>query len=176
MAKITNRRRSAAASSGAALAAVMLAAPGLAAQPAAAPVDQAAGQSPAQASTARSTGYEKQMSATRSVSHIKFKSEFKHKDEYSVAGVGDGHVVFEDERGQLFYVDDATGDQKFVSRKFYMKVELNRAGRSVPWQKGKNTSKVTILGLDQDGRTIMSNAGGEKFYLDAATGDMIFVK
>ena len=170
MARITDRKRSAAASSGAALVAVMLAAPGLAA-PA---LDQKAGQSPASESAARSAGYEKQMGQTRSYAYIKLKSEFKHKSEYSVAGVGDGHVVFEDERGNLFYVDDATGDQKFVSRDIFMKLELNRAAKTVAWH--KLSGKVTILGVNQDGKTIMSNAGGEKFYLDAATGDMIFVK
>ena len=170
MARTTDRKRSAAASSGAALVAVMLAAPGLAA-PA---LEQKAGQSPASESSARNAGYEKQMGQTRSYGPIKFKSEFKHKGEFSVAGVGDGHVVFEDERGNLFYIDDTTGDQKFVSREIFMKVELNRAAKTVAWH--KLSGKVTILGVDQDGKTIMSNAGGEKFYLDAATGDMIFVK
>ena len=174
MAKTHIRNRSAAASSGAALAAVMLAAPALAASPAAPPVDQAAVQSPAPATASRSTGHEKQMSATRSVGHIKFKSEFKHKDEYSVAGVGDGHVVFEDERGQLFYVDDATGDQKFVSRHYVLKLTNIQARDG--FHPHKMMDKVTIVGLDQDGRTIMSNPAGENFYLDIATGDMIFVK
>ena len=172
MARTTDRKRSAAASSGAALAAVFLAAPGLAA-PA---LEQPAGQSPASGSSARSTGYEKQIGQARFYCCIKLKTEFKHKGEYSVAGVGDGHVVFEDEHGSLFYVDDATGDQKFVERKIFSKVELHRADKSVPWQKSKNTAKVTILGVDQNGKTIMSNARGEQFYLDAATGDMIFVK
>lgn len=171
MARTIERKRSAA-TSGAALAAVMLAAPGLAA-PA---VEQQVAQSPAPESSARSAGYEKHIDQARVYCCIKWKSEFKHKGAYSVAGLGEGHVVFEDERGSLFYVDDATGDQKFVSSKIFMKVELDRAGKSVPWQKGKNTAKVTILGVDQEGKTIMSNARGEKFYLDAATGDMIFVK
>ena len=166
MAKTRNRRS--AASSGAALAAVMLAAPALAAPAPAASLDQ----SPAPAS--RSSGFEKHLSDTRSVGHIKWKSEYKHKDEYSVAGVGDGHVVFEDERGQLFYVDDATGDQKFVSRHYVVKILNTQARDRFPAH--KLTDKVTILGVDQDGRTIMSNTHTENFYLDAATGDMIFVK
>ena len=174
MAKITHRTRSAAASSGAALAAVMLAAPALAAPTAALPVDQAAAQSPAPTTASRSTGYEKQMSATRSVGHIKFKSEYKHKDEYSVAGVGDGHIVFEGERGQLFFVDEATGDQKFVSRHYVVKLLNSQARDKFPAH--KISDKVTIVGVDQDGRTIISNPAGENFYLDAATGDMIFVK
>lgn len=169
MARTTDRKRSAAASSGAALVAVMLAAPALAAP---AP-DQKTEQSPASESSARSVDYEKQMGQTRSYAYIKLRSEFKHKSEFSVAGVGDGHVVFEDERGNLFYVDDATGDQKFVSRKIFIKFDQQRAGKTGLWHKLGN--KVTILGVDQDGKTIMSNPGGEKFYLDAATGDMIFV-
>jgi|GEM_PF-6134048 len=172
MARTTDRKRSAAASSGAALAAVLLAAPGLAAPT----PDQQAGQSPASERSVRSPGFEKQMGQTRSYAHIKIKSEFKHKGDYSVAGVGDGHVVFEDERGNLFYVDDATGDQKFVSRKFVIKMQADAAGKSIPWHWHKLSAKVAIVGVDQDGKTIMSNAVGEKFYLDNATGDMIFVK
>ena len=172
MARTTNRKRSAAASSGAALVAVMLAAPGFAAP---AP-DQQSGQPLASGSQARSAGYEKQHGQARSYCCIKIKAEFKLKGEYSVAGVGDGHVVFEDGSGNLFYLDDATGDQKFVDRNIFMKMEFDRAAKSVPWQKSKNTAKVTILGVDENGKTIMSNARGEKFYLEAATGDMIFVK
>ncbi len=172
MARTTDRKRSVAASSGAALAAVLLAAPGLAATA----LDQQAGQRPASESSSRSTGYEKQIGRARLYCCIKLKIEYKHKGEYSVAGVGDGHVVFEDERGSLFYVDDATGDQKFVSRNIFIKLELDRAGKAIPWQKHKESGKVTILGVDQNGKTIMSNTRGEKFYLDAATGDMIFVK
>ena len=171
MARITDRKRRAAASSGAALAAVLLAAPGLAAPT----PNQQAGQSPASESSARSPGYEKQMSPTRSYGPFKDKSEFKHKGEFSIAGVEGGHVVFEDERGSLFYVDDATGDQKFVSRKFVIKMQRDATGKSVHHTQ-KLSAKVTIVGVDQNGKTIMRNAGGDKFYLDAATGDMIFVK
>ena len=170
MARTTDRKRVTVASSGAALAAVMLATPGLAA-PA---IDQQTAQSPVSESSARSTGYEKQHGQARSYGHFKFKSEFKHKGEFSVAGVGDGHVVFEDERGNLFYVDDATGDQKFVSRHYVVKILNTQARDRFPAH--KLTDKVTILGVDQDGRTIMSNTHTENFYLDAATGDMIFVK
>ena len=169
MARTTDRNRRAAASSGAALAAVMLSAPTLAA-PAPAPA-AVVDQTPATAS--RSTGYEKQMSATRSAGYMKFESKFKHKDEYSVAGVGDGHVVFEDERGQTFYVDGATGDQKFVTRNAVIKMHKDWVdARTGPH---KMPFKYSILGVDQDGKTIMSNAGGENFTLDAATGDMIFI-
>ena len=172
MARTTDRKRNAAAaSSGVALVAVLMASPALAA---AAP-DQTAGQTPPSESSARSTGYEKQMSPTRSYGPFKDKSEFKHKGEFSIAGMEGGHVVFEDERGSLFYVDDATGDQKFVSRKFVIKMQRDATGKSVHLPQ-KLSAKVTIVGVDQGGKTIMRNAGGDKFDLDAATGDMIFVK
>lgn len=172
MARITDRKRNAVTSSGAALAAVMLSTPGLAA-PALA---QQARPSTASESSARSAGFEKQTGQVRSYVHIKLKSEFKDKGEYVVAGVGDGHVVFEDARGNFFYVDNATGDQKFVSSKIFLKMHANQAGKTIPWHTQKLAAKVMILGVDQDGRTIMSNSVGEKFYLAAPTGDMVFVK
>ena len=172
MARTTDRKRNAAAaSSGVALVAVLMASPVLAA----AVPDRTAGQTPPSESSARSTGYEKQMSPTRAYGPFKFKSEFKHKGEFSVAGVEGGHVVFEDERGNLFYVDDATGDQKFVSRQIVHKGQRNEAAKSAQFGY-KLSGKVSILGIDRSGKTIMSNKGGDKFYLDAATGDMIFVK
>ena len=172
MARTTDRKRNAAtASSGVALVAVLMASPVLAA----AVPDRTAGQTPPSESSARSTGYEKQMSPTRAYGPFKFKSEFKHKGEFSVAGVKGDRVVFEDERGNLFYVDDVTGDQKFVSREIYMKADRNEAAKTARYWV-KLSGKVAILGIDRSGKTIMRNAGGDKFYLDAATGDMIFVK
>ena len=172
MARTTDRKRNAAAaSSGVALVAVLMASPVLAA----AVPDQTAGQTSPSESSARSTGYAKQMSSTRSYAQIKLKTEFKHKGEFSVAGVEGGHVVFEDERGNLFYVEDATGDQKFVSHHIVMKGPRNEAAKTASFGV-KLSGKVAILGIDRSGKTIMSNAGGDKFYLDAATGDMIFIK
>ncbi len=169
MAKTTNRKNRVATSSGAALAAVMLAAPGLAAP---APVQQA-GQVP---STENSGGVavDAKHGEKWTKPPMKLGAEYKHKGEYAVAGDVAGHIVFEDERGNLFYVDEATGDQKFVSRKVYAKVEINRTGNL--GHPIKLSGKVRILGIDEGGKLIMSNKRGEKFYLDAATGDMIFVK
>ena len=171
MARTTDRKRSIATSSGAALAAVMLASPVLAAP---APV-QEAGQVPTAENSGRIRPHiMKAPSEARALNYSKIKMEFKHKGEYSVAGVGDGHIVFEDERGKLFYLDEATGDQKFVSRPIYAKIEIKRSGNL--GHPIKLSGKVRILGIDEGGKLIMSNKRGEKFYLDAATGDMIFVK
>ena len=40
----------------------------------------------------------------------------------------------------------------------------------------KMHGKITILGIDDKGRTIMRDKRGDAFHLEAATGDMIFVK
>jgi len=173
MARTTDRKRRGATSSGAALAAAMLGSAGLAA-PAPPPAPQE-GQTPSAANSARSGIYMKYPSEAKASNYLKIQLEYKYKGEYSVAGEDQGHVVFEDERGNLFYVDAATGDQKFVSGKIFSKVELDRVAKTDDWIK-RTSGKVTILGVDAGGKTIMSNRRGEKFYLDPATGDMIFVK
>ena len=167
MARSTDRKRGIATSSGAALAAVMLASPGLAAP---APV-QEAGQVP----STESVAVDAKHGGKWTKPPMKLGAEYKHKGEYAIAGDVAGHIVFEDDRGNLFYVDETTGDQKFVSRKVYAKVEINRTGTPGHTIKLIN-GKVRILGIDESGKLIMSNKRGEKFYLDAATGDMIFVK
>lgn len=165
MPKTTDRKRGVATSSGAALAAVMLASPGLAAP---APVQQAE-QVPPIENSGRAAAAEKGGIDWGRPGPLKIGAEFKHKGEYAVAGVGDGNIVFEDERGNLFYIDKSTGDQKFVSRKYFAKVEIHRNVKRMG-------GKISLLGVDQNGKVIMANKRGEKFYLDPATGDMIFVK
>lgn len=162
MAKTTDRKRGIANSTGAAFAAMMLVSPGHSAP---APA-QETGQVPA--------AREKHGPDWSKPGPLKFAGEYRQKGEFTVAGVGDGQIVFEDERGRLFYVDAATGDQKFVTRKVFSKVEIDRAARPHHWIKLVN--KVTILGVNDGGKLIMANSKGEKFHLDAATGDMIFVK
>lgn len=165
MARTTDRKRGVATSSGAALAAVMLASPGLAAP---APVQQA-GQVPTTETPGGAAAAEKGGIDWGRPGPLKIGAEFKHKGEYAVAGVGDGQIVFEDERGNLFYIDQSTGDQKFVSRTHFPKIDVQRNVKRMG-------GKISLLGVDQDGRVIMANKRGEKFYLDPATGDMIFVK
>ena len=176
MTRTSDRKNRVATSSGAALAAVMLGSPGLAAPtpaPAPAPVEQA-GQVRSPENSGRSATDEKHPSKAVASNYWKWRAEYKHKGEYAVAGDVAGHIVFEDERGNLFYVDEATGDQKFVSRQMYAKVEIKRTGHV--GHTIKLSGKVRILGIDEGGKLIMSNPRGEKFYLDAATGDMIFAK
>ena len=170
MARSTDKKHGAGAMSGAALAAAMLGSAGLAA-PAAVAAQQEATPAPP-ASGDRAANWEKIPGQARI--HFKFKTEYKYKGEYAIAGMRDGRMIFEDERGNLFYVDQTTGDQKFVSPKVHQKVELNRVAKIDHWI--KLGSKVSILGVEQGGKLIMANTKGEKFYLDPVTGDMIFVK
>lgn len=169
MAKSNDRKHGAKAMSGAALAVAMIGSAGLAGPAAAPPPETKSAPPPA---AARAANLEKIPSEARI--HMKFKSEFKHKGEYAVAGLEGGRVVFEDDRGNLFYVDETTGDQKFVTRKAHQKVELNRVAKADHWI--KLGSKVSILGVEQGGKLIITNTRGEKFYLDPVTGDMIFVE
>jgi hypothetical protein len=121
---------------------------------------------------------------------FKFESAFeKQRGDLWIAGVGDGHTIYENSRGEYFYIDPNTGDMKTVTGKHFDKVEihLNRSSK-VKWTsdldgvKGESTdgikgeSKVKLVGVDAQGNVIQTNSRGEKFYLNTVTGDMVFVK
>lgn len=89
---------------------------------------------------------------------------------FSVVGSHHGHTVYKNDAGQYFWIDKATGDQKFLSPDVAIKSGYDRSAH----QKAKE--KVTIVGKDAKGHVIQKNAQGQKFYLDPATGDMVLVK
>ena len=91
---------------------------------------------------------------------------------FSVVGSYKGHTVYKNDAGQHFWIDKATGDQKFVSSDVVVKQGSARSA-TVKW---KGNEKVTVVGKDAKGHVIQKNAQGQKFYLDPATGDMVFVK
>jgi|SRR6266478_3342472 len=93
---------------------------------------------------------------------------------YSVVGSYQGHTVYKNDAGKYFWIDKATGDQKFVSSDAVIK---QGSARSAAVKSAyKEQGKVTIVGKDPKGHVIQQNARGQKFYLDPATGDMVFVK
>lgn len=107
----------------------------------------------------------------------------KHKGGVEIVGVEDRHVVYKNTAGDLFWIDPATGDQRSLSSDYYMKIKSNRSSGYMKYHgiKGesnehKQESKVTLLGVDAKGNVVQQNARGEKFYLNASTGDMVFVK
>lgn len=121
---------------------------------------------------------------------FKFESVLeKHKGDLWIAGVGEGHTIYENSRGEYFYIDPSTGDMKMVTGKHFDKVIIynNRSSR-IKWTadldgvKGESTdrikgeSKVSLVGVDAQGNVVQTNSRGEKFYLNTVTGDMVFVK
>ena len=122
-------------------------------------------------------------SPARSVpSFLKFAEKFKQVDaKCSIVGMNDGHTVYRNGRGEYFYVDPSTGDMKFLSSDVYLKmtaIDRSKVSPSKPLHmtKIKFTDLATIVGVDERGNTVQKNARGEMFYLDPATGDMVFVK
>jgi hypothetical protein len=98
----------------------------------------------------------------------------KYHGTFSVVGSYHGHTVYKNDAGQYFWIDKATGDQKFLSSDVAVKLGADRSATVKSIYKDKE--KVTVVGKDAKGHVIQKNARGQKFYLDPATGDMVLVK
>lgn len=117
--------------------------------------------------------------------HIKFATSFqKWHGTLSVAGMLNQQPVFKTVQGEFFQVDPATGDLKFHSAESlgYIKVQAGRSpassSRSSSFLKFdgiKGEQKVSVVGVDAQGRVLQENNRGERFHLDR-NGDMVFVK
>jgi len=65
---------------------------------------------------------------------FKFESAFeKMKGDLWIAGVGDGHTIYQNSRGEYFYIDPNTGDMKTVTGKHFDKVEIHNF-RYMKWK------------------------------------------
>lgn len=100
------------------------------------------------------------------------------KDRCVAVGSADGKTVFKNSKNECFYLDPKTGDMKFVSSDYYIKIsnadaKMKFSGTHI---KFKNEVSGTVQGLDKSGNAILENSKGELFYLDPKTGDMKFVK
>ena len=129
----------------------------------------------------------------RGSAHIKFANSFlKWRDSLSVAGLMNGSPVFKTPQGEFFQVEPNTGDLKWMSSESLGYIKVHGMASNADAGKGaaraagqqsifikfdgiKGESKVTVLGVDDQGHVIQQNARGEKFYL-SATGDMVFAK
>ena len=119
----------------------------------------------------------------------------KHKGDIWLAGVGDGHTIYQNSQSDFFYIDPNTGDMKFLSNDYFYKGDskdtkgstrktfvlphvLEKSGTASRSGGGhiKMEAKVKLLGVDNKGNVINENSKGEKFYLNQTTGDMVFVK
>ena len=150
-----------------------------------------AGQVAAPAEARAATKSEQVVQAKSAVPFIKFEAAFqKMTDTNWIAGVGDGHTIYQNSRGEYFYVEPSTGDLKTVSKDYFIKVSGSSvSARQVPGAIAndgpamrrrvtgyKMQGKVTLVGVDAQGNVIQQNGKGEKFYLNPTTGDMVFVK
>jgi hypothetical protein len=120
---------------------------------------------------------------------IKYGATFwKWKEKLNAVGMLDGRPVFKTDKGEYFQVEPNTGDLKFHSAESLGFIKMNSndklvAVKTVSWANDrfikfeaiKGETKVSVLGVDAQGRVIQQNSRGEKFYL-GPNGDMVFVK
>lgn len=95
---------------------------------------------------------------------------------FPVLGVGDGHTVFKDFEGAVFYIDPATGDKQTLAADYFLAPGESRGERSAGKIKFTNVMIVSILGADAHGNTVMRNARNETFTLDPRTGNKVLIK
>ena len=114
----------------------------------------------------------------------------KWRGNLTVAGMLNGRPVFKTPQGEYFQVEPNTGDLQFHSAESLGYIKLAPApGRAMapgqamaPGRAGylkfdgiKGEQRVSVAGVDAQGRVIQENARGERFYLNPM-GDMVFVK
>lgn len=122
---------------------------------------------------------------------IKLSNAKLANQKMSLVGILKGEPLFKNGNNEFFTVDINTGDIKTVSETEYARMAYfekqhqsikvatpensKREGiKGSVTQKGRTAlNEIRILGIDADGHVIQETAKGEKFYLDAATGDMI---
>ncbi len=121
--------------------------------------------------------------ASRSVNmYLKFTDVFeKYKGDLYIAGVGEGHTIYEKSNGDMFYIDTETGNMKPVSSKVFMKVENSDKRSSsgntyIKFDGIKGESKVKILGVDANGNVVHQKENGDKFTVNLKTGHVTLIK
>lgn len=124
----------------------------------------------------------------RSSGHIfiKYSAKFeKWRGDLRVAGMLQGAPVFRTTQGEFFTVDSRTGDLKFHSGeslgfiKMHGALDKSSSSRAlnsfIKFDGIKGEQRVSVAGVDAEGRVIQENSRGERFYL-GPNGDMVFVK
>jgi hypothetical protein len=108
---------------------------------------------------------------------IKYADRFlKWKGELSNVGLLNGSPVFKNARGEFFTVEPSTGDLKFHTAESLGFLKLGPSARGfMKFDAIKGETKLSIAGLDAQGRVVQENSRGEKFVL-GPNGDMEFVK
>ena len=115
---------------------------------------------------------------------LKFSERLsKAREQYCIVGIDDGHPIYQNARGEVFFLNPVTGDMQFLARDVFVKftenVQQSRSARPPKlwkWEARKFGGGVTILGIDGAGHVVQQNARGERFFLDPVTGDMVYVR
>jgi hypothetical protein len=132
--------------------------------------------------TATNTAFAEKVKGTSAVSkstekhsNIFIKVEFK---DCAAVGSENGKTIFKNSKGELFFLDPKTGDQKFVATDYFLKVTKNSMGAKTSGTHIKFHKEVSgsIIGLDKSGNAFMKHSNGEIFQVDPKTGDMKFTK
>ena len=118
--------------------------------------------------------------------YLKFSDSFhKHKGDLWLAGVGDGHTIYEKSNGEMFYIDGQTGDMKEVSSDVFHKGETKDDKKASGYEKQhtyikldgvKGESKVKLLGVDANGDVVHQKPNGEMFTVNKKTGHVTLMK
>jgi hypothetical protein len=113
---------------------------------------------------------------------VKFYDKMvKIGQKFLIIGMDEGHTIYKNSRGEMFYIDPSTGDMKFVSMDLYMKYSETIAMKQSTQLKAvkfgiKFPEQFSIVGVDVQGNTLMENSKHEWFYLNPKTGDMVFIQ
>ncbi|MDZ4149406.1 MAG: hypothetical protein U1C58_14065 [Flavobacteriaceae bacterium] len=131
-----------------------------------------------------------QQTNSRAADHfLKIKMEAQRT---SIVGMLNGAPVYKNDRNEYFSINAKTGDLNYLSNEEFAKfsccikigdIKGERASAQSSQRKTLTYIKfeadvkdVQIAGVDKEGHTIHKNSRGEAFYVDSATGDLIFVK
>ncbi|WP_027378079.1 hypothetical protein [Kaistella palustris] len=99
-----------------------------------------------------------------------------------IEGLSKRNPVFRNTKGELFTLNSSTGDMIFIKPEVWSKSEYFQKPKnygkaeSFSWKTNNFRPEIRVLGLNDDGATVMQNSKGEKFYLNPENGDMIIVK
>jgi hypothetical protein len=141
---------------------------------------QAVAQAPTKASpAARSSSVDQKVASSP---HIKFVAALKLKGELTCPGTLQGAPVFKNTKGEYFTVDCNTGDLRFHTAESLGYIKIGDASSRtkgsnlfIKFDGIKGEQRVTLAGVDAQGRVLQQNSRGEVFSL-SPNGDMMFVK
>lgn len=127
---------------------------------------------------------------------LKISTEKLAQQKMSLVAVMKGEPVFKNGKGELFILNNNTGDIIAVRKEDFAKLDCCIKGKdwgyiikeatlknngkpansNILFKLEKLIPNIKVLGVDKDGHIIQETEKGEKFFLDSATGDMVDYK